>query len=322
MKRLLGLLVSLVLLTGLLSGCGGTPAKKGAGILKNAPGQEMKESAWPRTIIDAAGNKVLLKQPPQRIALLHSLYLEHFFALGTPPTASMGASAGTAMKVLQTWETLKPFAKTADVMDLGSSRDLNLEAVLAANPDVIVTFKGRHVEKVYDQLVQIAPVILVDFSASWQDQTMACAEIVGREGFARDFIKEAETIIAMAKENLSQHKNKTMALFRTDGKSFISRGNRQYYETFGISKPAGYPDDYESMSLEAVAEMNPDYIVFQDSREMARAFVKNQEAWAIWQELDAVKQGHVFYFDDSLNTFGPLAMRLTADKLVEIYSGP
>lgn len=320
MKRLMGLIVSLAILTGLLTGCTGIPAGNSASTAASTPETTSGKAVWPRTITDAAGNKVVLAKQPQRIAILHSLYLEYFFALGTPPIASMGASTGNAMKALQEWETLKPYTATAEIMDLGSSRDLNLEAILAAKPDVIVTFKGQgHLAEMYDQLVQIAPVIQVDFSASWQDQTLACAEIVGKEAFAQDFIKETETIISSAKNKLSKHKGKTIALFRTDGKSFISRGTKEYYETFGISKPAGYPDYYQTLSLEAVAEMKPDYIVFQDSVQNARTFVKAQESSSVWQSLGAVENGQVLYFDDSLNTFGPLAMRITADKLMQIF---
>jgi iron complex transport system substrate-binding protein len=321
MKRLIGLIVSLALLTGLLTGCAGTPAATAPDKPAAQRTEPAMHAAWPRTITDAAGNKVILKEPPQRIAILHSLYLEYFFALGTPPIASMGASKGNAMKALAEWETLKPYAGTAAIMDLGSARELNLEAILAANPDVIVTFKGQgHLAEIYDQLAQIAPVIQIDFNASWQDQTLACAEIVGKEAFARGFIAETETSIATAKDKLSSHHNKTIALFRTDGKSFISRGNKEYYETFGIARPRGYPDDYQTLSLEAVAEMNPDYIVFQDSTQAAQTFVQAQAASAVWLSLTAVKNGQVIYFDDSLNTFGPLAMRAAADKLVQIFS--
>ncbi len=320
MKKLIGLIVSLALLTGLLAGCAGAPANN-ATTPAAASGDKALQAAWPRTITDAAGNKVVLQKPPQRIAILHSLYLEYFFALGTPPVASMGASRGNAMKVLTEWETLKPYAGTADIMDLGSARELNLEAILAANPDVIVTFKGQgHLAEIYDQLVQIAPVIQIDFNAPWQDQTLACAEIVGKEALARNFIKETETSIAAAKDKLSKHNNKTIAVFRTDGKSFISRGTKEYYETFGITKPPGYPDDYQTLSLEAVAEMNPHYIVFQDSTQPAQTFVQAQAASAVWQSLTAVQNRQVFYFDDSLNTFGPLAMRATADRLVQILA--
>ncbi|WP_432409160.1 ABC transporter substrate-binding protein [Wukongibacter sp. M2B1] len=316
MKKIIKQIALLALLAVLFVGCAGMSVKNNANT-QETRGNNM-DTAWSRTIIDAAGNRVVLDKQPQRIAILHSLYLEYFFALETPPIASAGASRGTAMKALEEWETLKPYEGTANIIDLGSARDLNLEAILEVKPDVIVTFKG-HVDKIYDQLVQIAPVILMDFNASWQDQTLACAEIVGKEAYAKDFIKETESIISSSKEKLSKY-DKTITLFRTKGKSFVSRGNKDYYDTFGISKPKGYPDNYEILSLEAVAEMNPDYIVFQEYIETAKAFVKSQEAFSIWNNLDAVKNGHVFYFNDSLNTLGPLTMRITAEELLRVFS--
>jgi iron complex transport system substrate-binding protein len=66
-----------------------------------------------------------------------------------------------------------------------------------------------------------------------------------------------------------------------------------------------------------VADMNPDYLIFMDYTDIAKGFVKSQEASSVWRNMEAVKNGNVVYFDDSLNTFGPLAMRLTAEKLME-----
>ncbi|PWJ95292.1 iron complex transport system substrate-binding protein [Oceanotoga teriensis] len=276
---------------------------------------------WPKTIIDATGKKIVLKSQPKKIAILHSLYLEYFMALGTPPAASAGSSTGTAMKALEEWETLKPYSNGEKIIDLGSARSLNLEAILASNPDVIVTFKGQgHVNELYNQLNEIAPVILLDFSKSWQEQTMDAAKIVGKEEFAKEFIKETEEIIENTRKILSEKNDKTFALFRTDGKSFITRGNEFYYKTFGLKAPENYPYDYKTISLETVAEMNPDYIAFQNYVDLSKTFVKTQESFSVWYLIKAVKNNHIFYFDDSLNTFGPLALRVTAEKLLEIYS--
>lgn len=284
---------------------------------------QTETAAWPRTITDAAGHKVTLEKKPERIAILHSTYLEYFFALGAPPIASAGASVGTAMVAINTWETLKPYVGTADIIDLGSARELNLEAILNADPDVIVTFTAHAgLADIYDQLVQIAPVVLLDYSSSWQEQTRDCAEIVGKEAYAQQFIGETEAIISSAKETLSAHSDQTLAIFRTGGgKAFITRGDAGYYGTFGITSPENWPATLgTTMSLESLAEMNPDYIIFQDTIATSQAFVKSQEQFSIWNQLNAVKNGNVFYFDDSLNSFGPLALQLTAEKLLEVYS--
>ncbi|GLC81904.1 iron-siderophore ABC transporter substrate-binding protein [Lacrimispora brassicae] len=323
MKKHISILLALLLSVGLLTACSkgqqqpGTPPEPSESGKGQVP-DISQASQWPRTIVDAGGHEITLAIQPKRIAILHSNYLEYFFALGTPVTASAGASVGTAQKALETYETLIPYDGTAEIMDLGSAREINLEAVLESQPDVIVTFAGHSgLEEIYDQLNQIASVVLVDFSDTWQNQTRACGEIVGREDAAEKIIKETEDAITSAREALGKQ-DKTVALFRTNGgKAFVARGSGSYYDAFGITPPKGYTFGYETFSLEAVAEMDPDYIIFMDYVDTAKGFVKSQEASSVWMNMDAVKNGNVVYFDDSLNTFGPLAMSLTAQKLVQ-----
>jgi iron complex transport system substrate-binding protein len=329
LKKHISILLALLLSAGLLSACSKgyqQPEASNPEPTENIGAEESqkpqdpdvsKDSSWPRTIMDAGGHKITLASQPKRIAILHSNYLEYFFALGTPVAASAGASVGTAQQALDTYETLIPYGGTAKIMDLGSAREINLEAVLEAKPDVIVTFAGHSgLDEIYNQLNQIAPVVLLDYSDTWQNQTRACGEIVGKEDVSEKIIKETEDTIASAHEVLSKQ-DKTVALFRTNGgKAFVARGSRSYYDAFGITPPKGYTFGYETFSLEAVAEMDPDYIIFMDYVDTAKGFVKSQEASSVWLNMSAVKNDNVVYFDDSLNTFGPLAMSLTANKLV------
>ncbi len=199
------------------------------------------------------------------------------------------------------------------IVDAGGNK-----ITLEAQPDVIVTFDGHSgLDEIYEQLNKIAPVILLDFQDTWQNQTRACGEIVGKENAAQKIIKETEEAIASEHE-VMRTKDKTIAIFRTNaGKAFVARGTSDYYATFGITASQGYTFGYETFSLEAVAEMNPDYIIFMDNIEVSQGFVKSQESSSVWMNMDAVKNGNVVYFDDSLNTFGPLAMRLMSEKLME-----
>lgn len=341
MKKAMGLVISLILLAGMLVGCSGTPAKNSTNtpekpVVVNeqqespqlGDKQQQQATAWPRTITDAAGHDVVLEKQPQRIAILHSMYLEYFFALDTPPIASAGANIGTAMKALEEFETLKPYIGTADIIDLGSAREINLEAILAADPDVIVTFNGHGgIDQIYDQLVQIAPVVLLDYTATWQDSVRDCAEIIGKEDLAEQRIKETEQKIADARKDLSQYRDKTVVFVRSDGKGGIfALGTARYpyyYDTvegFGLSKPEGYPEEWGVIALESLAEMNPDYIIFQDFLADAQAIVDTHASSSVWKNIQAVKDGHVFFFDVSLNTTSPLALQIASENLVDALS--
>lgn len=280
------------------------------------------DAAWPRTFTDAAGKTVVLEKAPERIALLHSFYLEHFLALGTPPAACAFGNAGGQREPLSGSELFAPYMADLSIIDLGAAREINLEAILKSNPDVIVTFAGQGgVDTVYDQLSQIAPVVLLDYKAPWSDQLKDCARVVGREAEAEAAIADIEDALSKARETLSDFKERSFALFRTDGKGFTTRALPAYYETFGITPPTGWPEAYETLSLETVSEMNPYYIVFQHNAEASHAFVESLKDSKVWQSMDAVKNGRIFYFDEHMNAFGPLAHDLTARKLVALYTG-
>lgn len=334
MNRWIGLLVSLVILTTILAGCSGTstntsaPATAANDTKVNESGEtagantsdtsKPDTGTWPRTITDAAGHEIVLQERPERIAVLHPLYMDYFFALGTPPIAS-----GSAESALKDFATLQPYAGTAEIIDLGSGRDLNLEAIMATSPDVIVTFKG-HIDANYDELSKIAPVVQIDYGDTWEQATMLCAQIIGKEREAEQLIQDTREMIAKTKEKLSDLKDKSFALLRVDSKAnFTAQGvkNTVYYNEatgFGLLKPEKYPEDSQTLSLEALSEMNPDYIIIQHDPRVAEAAVQEKETMAVWKSLKAVKNDHVLFFDGSLNSGSVLAIRLAADEFMKL----
>jgi iron complex transport system substrate-binding protein len=339
MKKWIGIIISLVLMAGALAACSKptgnnsqtTPADNSEVSSQDnvantptpseeQPEEEDNEAAWPRTIIDATGNEIVLEKKPERVALLHVVYLEYLLSLEAPPTAAALGNAQGEVEALESSELLWPYLKDEDIIMLGNSRNLNLEAVLAAQPDVIVTFYSPAGLEQYEQLLEIAPVIQINYSDTWQNQLMLCAQVMGLEAKAEEVIDEVEQLTAKTKETLAPYTDQTFGLFRTDGKSFISQGIASYYEAFGLTKPNGFTDAADTLSLEAVAEMNPYYIVFQHNLEVATAFVQSMEDSSIWKSLDAVKNNRVYYFDENMNSYGPLSLKLAAEKITDIYT--
>ncbi|GBF75818.1 ferrichrome ABC transporter [Paenibacillus sp. 598K] len=319
-----------------LSGCGGAADKgeapKQAQAAENssnakdataaAQGSDNAEpemtDGWPRTIVDAAGIETVLEAKPERIAVLHPLYLDYFFALGQPPVAS--ASAGEA---LAEFVTLQPYAAGADILDLGSGRDLNLETIMEADPDVIVTFQG-HIDAIYDDLVRIAPVIQIGYSDDWQDATRLCARIIGHEEQAEQYIEETKQLIAQTRSQLAPLEDLTYALVRVDGKAnFVAQGknNTVYYNEesgFGLHAPESYPEDSANLSLESLAAMDPDVLIIQHDLDTARAAVEALEPMAVWQSLKAVQNDRVLLLDNSLNSSSILAVRSAAEHFSKL----
>ena len=332
MKKVLCFLFSFILITTLLYACASNSTKESVNDTTESVTTQTSEAgtsasiakskadtSWPRTITDATGHEVILEAEPKRISMLHTYPLEYFLALGVKPTATAHFNQLGEASALSESELFSPYAKDLDMIDLGSALEINLEAVLESKPDLIVTFAGQKgIDTIYDQLVEIAPVILIDYKASWQDQLKFIAEFLGKENEVDNIVSEVEGKIADANKVIEKNPERTFAIFRTDGKSFIALGGAAYYNTFKLTKPENFPA--ESMSLEAVADMNPYYIVFQHNQKSALAFVESMQSSPVGNSLDAVQNNRVYYFDENMNTFGPLTMSLAAQKLTEIYN--
>lgn len=312
MNRWTGIIFSLVLLMGVLAGCAGGGTEQTPSASSSSKGE------WPRTITDGAGHQVTIKEQPKRIAVLHPLFLDYFFALDVPPIAS-----GSAESALKEYATLQPYVGKAEIIDLGSGKDLNLEAIIAAKPDLIVSFKG-HGDAQYDDLSKIAPFIQIDYSDKWENATMLCAQAIGKEQLGEQLVKDTKEKIAKTKEQLGDLKTKTFALLRVSSKNgFTAQGtkNTVYYnetEGFGLKKPDQYPEEGGELSLEALAEMNPDYIIIQHKLDAAQAAIQDKQGSAVWNSLKAVKNNQVLLFDNSLNTGSVLAIRLAADNFSKL----
>lgn len=277
---------------------------------------------WPRKIIDGTGKEIELTSQPERIVVLHPLYLDYFFALDTPPVAS-----GSASSALAEYVTLEPYSDTAEVTDLGSGREINIEKVASMNPDVIVTFVG-HIDSIYDDLVKVAPVVQINYTDTWDQTTLLIGEMLGKEQLANELVSETKQKIDQTRSDLVSLKDKTFALLRVTNKgTFNAQGtkNTMYYNEesgFGLSAPEGYPEDAAPLSLESLSEMDPDYIIIQHDLETAQSAIQQNESLAVWQSLTAVKEDHVLLFDNSLNTASILAVRIAADLFLELASQP
>lgn len=328
MKKWIQLLLSLTLAAGVLTGCTSGPAGDAQSSAANASlntatsstSAAAPEAAWPRTVVDATGKELVLESKPERVTLLHVVYLEHLLALGVPPTAAALGNAQGAMESLEDSELFAPYIADLDITMLGNSKDLSAEAVLASEPDVMITFFNPAGADLVEQLEEIAPVVQISYADTWQNQLALVARVLGKEAEAKAVTAEVEKTVADTREVLAPYADRTFGLFRTDGKSFIAQGTSPFYSEFGLTKPTGFTDKADTLSLEAVAEMNPYYIIFQHNAEVTQAFIESMEDNSVWQSMDAVKNGRVYTYDENMNSYGPLSLKLGAEKITALYT--
>lgn len=325
MKRRIRMLLSAVFLIALLSGCGGTPENNSTSVLEStsdteesstAQPAENDEAAFPRTYTDARGKKVTIEKKPERIAVTTWMITEKLLAIDVPPVAA------DTVETMSAWASMKEYFEKYQIEDLGT--EVNLEKLLELKPDLILATQAN--ENIYDKLEAIAPVIVFDVNlmfGDWQTSTREVAKAVGEEEAAEDFIADMMTQIAKAKEKISIE-GKTVGFLRLWSKTIYSMGVETcaaYYDEdkgLGLAIPEEWPEEIGGLSLEALTEINPDYIFISSTED--EVYMEELSKNAVWNSLTAVKEGHVYPIDLSALSGGALASKYGIEVVVEALS--
>lgn len=201
---------------------------------------------------------------------------------------------------------------------VGDKRQPNYETILGLEPDIILG-TSKFQEDVKSQLEKIAPMIPISHvSTDWEANLTAVAELTGKEEEAKKILEEYKADAAEVKEDVSDSmKDKEVVVIRLRAGSLMIYGQDLYlnpvlYNDLGLAVPdeVAAATVQEAISLEKLAEMNPDYIFLQfeesENAEKPEALDELQKN-AIWNGLDAVKADQVF-----INSVDPLAQGGTA----------
>lgn len=334
MKRLLGLLLSIALTTGVLTGCNGIPGESsGTNSLEDAPTvsntstleiNDGEETAWPRTYVDSKGKEVVLKQKPEHVVVVMGFYAENFFALDEYPIACAGIEG-----FLGNFATWQPFLsdESNPIENIGEIATPNMEQIVELEPDLIIVSEAN--DDVYEDLTKIAPVISITQSdmTTWKDQIIEFSKILGKETEAEAYISKFESDVQSYREQLSTRLNSETVLFIQAGdKNTFYLRTPDYFSQFynsdsglGLSAPAGYTNDTGgTASLEGLAELNPDHIFYMsDTAGNYKTVYEEMSDNSVWNSLKAVKNGHVYFIDQGAISGGALAARYGIDTVFE-----
>lgn len=114
-----------------------------------------------QTFTDDLGRTVTVPLHPQRIVSMHDLDITiPLIELGVPPVASHGRTRPDGSHYLRSSAQLTGVDfDNSEIRFIGTA-DIDLEAVAAAKPDLIITEPSRHVS--VEQLAKIAPTVSID----------------------------------------------------------------------------------------------------------------------------------------------------------------
>ncbi|MCD1269716.1 ABC transporter substrate-binding protein [Microbacterium sp. MEC084] len=233
----------------------------------------------------------------------------------------------------------------ASIIDLGTHREPDLEAVVAVEPDLIIN--GQRFAQFHDDFVALAPdatVLELDpregepLDAELARQTTVLGEIFGKQDEAAQLVADLEAAIERAAAAYDADQT-VMAVTTSGGEiGYIAPGLGRtlgpVFDILGLT-PAleveGASDDHQGddISVEAIADSNPDWILVMDrdaavaaddpAYEPAADILENSEALA---DVTAVKEGNILYMPaDTYTNEGIQTYTEFFDALADAFEG-
>lgn len=288
------------------------------------------------TVTDNYGDKTVAV-PPKRVVALDNRSFELLDSWGIKPVAA-------ARQLVP--NSIPGIADDEDIIDIGNHREPNLEAIVAAEPDVIIS--GQRFEK-YDQDIEklVPDATLLDFEPRDNEpfdrelirQTLELGDVFGKQAEAEQAVQEFTEAVQRAR-NAYNPEQKVMALNVSGGEiGYVAPGVGRVwgplFDLIGFTpalEVANASDDHQGddISVEAIANANPDWLFVLDRDAGVKSISDSPEALSVINDsaplknVAAVKDGHVYvapadtYTNESIFTYteilNQISEQLEAEK--------
>jgi iron complex transport system substrate-binding protein len=225
----------------------------------------------------------------------------------------------------------------AGSVDLGDTSALDMEALLACEPELILASPALHAEQ-YGLLSEIAPTVMVDTAnlGEWE-AFLFTADIVGKEaeGLAMKADYDARYADITGRLKTAYPDGARVVYTRIQEKEIQALNpDSIYYEGLyremnWISATGGIVDFGDgwnaTISWEILPELDMDYmIVAVRPDEVSQQAVAELSNSAIWNSLNVVRNGSVAMVDANIwfAGFDPLALNIRLDDIETLMLAP
>ncbi|WP_085991299.1 ABC transporter substrate-binding protein [Oceanobacillus senegalensis] len=314
-KMMLFLILSLSLFV--ITACGSAEEKEG----KEEESYAGNEQAAESYTVEHSMGSTTIEGTPERIVVLTNHGTEALLSLGITPVGAV-----------QSWTGDPWYEHITDQMDgvevVGTESDINLEAIAALKPDLILGNKMRQ-EEHYEALSAIAPTVFEEtLRGDWKVNFKLIAEAVGQVEKGQEVLDAYNNRVAELSNDLGDKLNTEVSMVR-----FMPQDVRIYHkdsfsgiilEEVGLARPEAQDvDDFaaKGVTKERIEEMDGDvifYFTYQnegDGKDVEEKWINDP----LWNNLDAVQAGKAYEVSDTIwNTAGGvLAANLMLDDLRE-----
>lgn len=216
----------------------------------------------------------------------------------------------------------------ATILGYSMQDTMDVEAIMNLEPDLIVISTVQ--EKMYDQLSDIAPTVMIQVEAlNWKEDVKALAQVFNKEEIANTWLENYDKKSKEAGERVKELNGQ-----ETTYLSFLASGGQFYvfdgagfgsvlYDDMGLAKPEGMPEQSDIslpvVTYEGLASIKADHIFVLATDEDLKVLEEN----AIWNSLPAVKDGKVSKLGASpyfIQGYSSIGRELLLDEIVEMLN--
>lgn len=285
--------------------------------------------AEPRAVESAYG-AVDISGQPERVVTLYEGALDATLAVQGNAVGAVITRGGNDVA-----DYIK--SRAGDLAIVGAPAETNIEAVIAAQPDIILA-APRTNEQQYHLLSRIAPVVVSDVPQfqpdSWKRETRLFAKALGREAAAEQIIDDIEAriaeVAALVEARIPKsQRDATLVRWMPQGPLVMAEGlfSASILQAVGFEVEdndlvkAGRPHS-EPLSLENLSSMNQNWVflaTLNEDGEKALQAARNSPAFA---RLEAAEKDQVVAVSGQLWTSasGPLAVLAILDDIESAVS--
>lgn len=270
-------IAALALVPALLTGCGAATAESTTGSV--------------RTVETSLGKVSVPTDIDSVVVLEGRRDLDIVLSLGLPLTGYPYEEKGSLDLTSPTADALET-AQQNGAKELFLADEINLEAIIGADPDLIVS-RAEDVEPIRAELEAIAPVIAIgdQSTSTWQDDLELVAAATGTEDRAQALIEDYSTRVSALKDQYGPAlRENTFVPLSYNGESLEVRPNRLLslnLRDLGATPSKAFQDAIDG---EEVA-FSPEQTVegFADASAVV-ALINDKQVWDDFQDNSLVKQ--------------------------------
>jgi len=303
MKKLITLLALTMVL--LMTGCGSEKEASESGDSQESQAGECI------TFIDDLGREVTVENP-QRVAALLGSFADMWVLAG----GEVIASADDA------WDDFR-LDMPKEAVNLGSTKNLNLEKLFEANPDFIIASASTRIDMEWKETLESSGIPTAYFDVSGFDDYLRvfkiCTDITGKselyEKYGQALQEQIDDAVEASEVRVTEKGVPKVLFLRTSAMSIRAKNSQdsvlgEMLAALGCINIADSNESLlENVSVEHILKEDPDFIFFvqvgDDVDEIKENVQKFIDENPVWQELTAVKEGRVYYMDKALYNLKP-----------------